>query len=382
MKIKQFVLVFCLLILMAGCGREPAETEPMITSEAMEAAVFTTVPPEAETSETEPAAVEPDDSDFVAVKDYVPGILVELKYATADNFTGQAVYSFQEVYLRYGTVKKLMAVQQELETMGLRLKIWDGFRPVSAQHALWGICPDPNYVSHPETGKRSHCRGNTVDITLADAYGYGMEMPTGFDDFSELADRDYSDCTETAANNARLLEEIMEAHGFTGYTKEWWHYSDNTDYPVEECFDPAVISQWYADCNEYISLRTQPDTSAEVITRILAGEEMTLLGYAGDFAMVDYAGQLGYVLFGYILPVPEVQATSEDQGGISLNKPWYYADCQNYISLRATADMDAEVITQIPAGGKFLLLEWYENFALVDYNGLLGYVLIQYIEPV
>ena len=63
-------------------------------------------------------------------------------------------------------------------------------------------------------------------------------MPTGFDDFSAKADRNYSDCTETAANNAELLEILMEKYGFTPYFGEWWHFSDTTEYPVEHVFEP------------------------------------------------------------------------------------------------------------------------------------------------
>ena len=65
-----------------------------------------------------------------------------------------------------------------------------------------------------------------------------LEMPTAFDDFSAKADRNYADCPETAANNAQLLEILMEKHGFTGYSGEWWHYSDTTSYPVEHVFEP------------------------------------------------------------------------------------------------------------------------------------------------
>ena len=178
-------------------------------------------------------------SDFVKVTDYIPDIVVDLKYATEDNFTGQVIYEFTEPYLRYGTVKKLMAVQEGLKAQGLGLKIWDGFRPVSAQEKLWHVCPDPTYVSPPGTGTQSHCRGIAVDITLVDASGAELTMPTGFDDFSELADRDYSDCTAEAAKNARLLEKIMEENGFKPYFGEWWHYADTVSYDVEQEFYPT-----------------------------------------------------------------------------------------------------------------------------------------------
>ena len=141
----------------------------------------------------------------------------------------------------FKTVKKLILVQEELKQSGLYLKIWDGFRPPSAQFKLWDVCPDPTYVSNPNNGFSSHSRGNTVDITLVDADGTELVMPTGFDDFSKLADRDYSDCNEEAANNAMLLEQIMKKYGFRPYSGEWWHFSDSQSYPVDEDFEPVRI---------------------------------------------------------------------------------------------------------------------------------------------
>lgn len=78
-----------------------------------------------------------------------------------------------------------------------------------------------------------------MDITLTYANGTELIMPTGFDDFSTLADRDYSDCTKEAAENALLLEQLMIQHGFTPYFGEWWHFTDTQSYPVEHDFDPA-----------------------------------------------------------------------------------------------------------------------------------------------
>ena len=172
--------------------------------------------------------------------DYLPGVFLDLRYATEDNFTGQRIYDFSDAYLRWGTVKKLMAVSRELEAQGLYLKIWDAYRPVSAQYRLWEVCPDPTFVANPETGYSSHSRGNTVDLTLVNSQGQELEMPTEFDDFTALADRDYTDCPETAAANARALEELMERHGFSGYFGEWWHFSDTQTYPVELEFTPPA----------------------------------------------------------------------------------------------------------------------------------------------
>lgn len=179
---------------------------------------------------------EPDEDEFVKVRDYIPDIYVELKYNTTDNFTGQKIYDFSDAYLRYGTVKKLIDVQEELEKENLYLKIWDAFRPTYAQFVLWEICPDATYVANPNNGFSSHSRGNTVDVTLVDKEGNEVVMPTMFDDFSDLADRDYSDCTEEAKRNVEKLEQIMVDKGFKAYYGEWWHYTDEDEYSVDEKF--------------------------------------------------------------------------------------------------------------------------------------------------
>lgn len=243
------------------------------------------------------------DTDMVYVLDYIPDLVVELRYATTDNFTGEQIYTFNDLYLRYGTVKKLMGVQEDLRAQGLLLKVWDGFRPVSAQKALWEAKPDPEFVANPTTGYSSHTRGNTVDVTVVDANGVEIEMPTDFDSFSVMADRDYSDCTERAAVNALLLQNIMEKHGFVGYSSEWWHYSDETEYEPELVFDPAVISTWYAVCNQYINIRVKPDVNAEAIGTIPKNARFILLGWSGDFAYVEYQGQRGYVNSNFMAPV-------------------------------------------------------------------------------
>lgn len=349
------VLLAAVCLMLSACGQHPVlseQTEQTAapaqseTTQPFETAQPETVPTEAEET-TQPTAegtepvlpeTEPSEETFVRVTDCLPDIEVELKYASGDNFTGKVIYPFDTCYLRYGTVKKLMAVQDSLRERGLGLKIWDGFRPVSAQFALWEVCPDPTYVANPETGYSSHSRGNTVDLTLVDADGKELTMPTGFDSFSSLADRDYSDCPEEARENALLLQNIMEEKGFTGYFGEWWHFSDTVKYDVERVFDPVLVAQRYARCEEFISLRTEPDTSADVITRIPVGGEFTLLGYTGDFSMVEYRGRVGYVLTSY------TSASPVEQSAPDLWTP----NCEEYITLRKSKG--GEALTRIPLG--------------------------------
>lgn len=276
----------------------PQPTQPQPTSPEPS----TTRPTAPQPTEPQPTTPpEPSDEDFVRIIDYIPIARVELAYATEHNFTGSRIYDFTDGYLRYGTVKKLRAVNAELERQGVGLIIWDGFRPVAAQARLWEICPDPTFVSHPVTGKRTHCRGNTVDISVYDlATGEPLPVPTVFDDFSDKADRDYSDCSADAAANARLLEQTMEKYGFNPYFAEWWHYSDTQDYPVEETFNPAISPVWTANCNEYINLRSIPD--GDILREIPKGGKMELRGWEGKYALVSYRGITGYVLSSHLMP--------------------------------------------------------------------------------
>ncbi len=227
-------------LLLSGCGTSTEPVTPPLPAEPPAVSATPEAPAEAKPlPEPEPAPVpEPAPADLVAVVDYIPGIYTELRYASDNNFTHQVIYSFSDAYLRYGTVQKLASAQESLETAGYSLLIWDAFRPVSAQFKLWEICPDPAYVANPETGYSSHSRGSTVDITLVTLDGDPVEMPTDFDDFTAMADRDYSDVSEEAAANAGLLEEAMMVAGFKPYSAEWWHYSDTEPYPVEETFIP------------------------------------------------------------------------------------------------------------------------------------------------
>lgn len=241
-----------------------------------------------------------DNDEFVNVLDYIPDLVVDLKYATTDNFVGEVIYHSTAVYLRYGTVLKLMKVQAALREQGMLLKLWDGFRSVNAHKRLWDTFPDADYVADPATGGSSHSRGNTVDVTLVDAYGQELTMPTGFDDFTVLADRDYSDCSEVAAENATMLQTLMEENGFQGYEAEWWHFSDTTEYPVEKVLDPDVMGTYYAKCNEFINLRSTPSTSAASLGKILVNQQFTLLGIVDEyFSWIEFEGQRGYVLTSY-----------------------------------------------------------------------------------
>ncbi len=176
-----------------------------------------------------------ENSGFIEVKKIDPDIRLDIRYATDSNFTHQKLYPVAKCYLRKEAAESLGAVQKELESMGLGLKVYDGYRPLSVQKKMWKILPDTNYVANPAVGSR-HNRGTAVDVTLVDSTGRELEMPTPFDDFTERAHRDYPNLPEKVIKNRGLLQDIMERHGFVGLSTEWWHFDlkDWKKYPVED----------------------------------------------------------------------------------------------------------------------------------------------------
>lgn len=174
--------------------------------------------------------------DMVNLAEFIPVIKVDLRYATPNNFTGAIIYDDDTAYLRRGTAEKLKVAQTEFATHGYTIKVWDAYRPPAAQFKLWEKVPDARFVINPHKGYSYHSRGVAVDVTLIDEKGQEIIMPTGFDDFTALADRNYNDLDQKAAANARFLEKIMLKHGFTSIYYEWWHFidSDKDKYPVYE----------------------------------------------------------------------------------------------------------------------------------------------------
>ena len=361
-RICAALLALFLLLTACGTGGEaPTETTEMT-------APRDTLPVQTQVQETQPTA-EPGEDALVRALDYLPGCRQFLAYASTDNLTKTVIYDFYDVYLRYGTVKKLMQVSEELQQQGCYLMIWDGFRPVAAQQTLWEIYPVPYYITDPRTGFDDHSRGNQVDLTLMDSSGILLEMPSGFENFTPQGDRNYSDCTQEAADNARLLESTMEKYGFAPDADAWWAFTDTREYPVEEDFQP-VKTLWYRVA-ERAALTMAPE-DGEVLTEIPAGEECLVLARTQSHLFVDYLGIRGYI--------PGEAAEVCPLAGEGFPEIWE-ASCDNYISLRSRPNVGAPALAYIPNGGSFELLDWDRKFAQVRYQGQEGYVLSQYILP-
>ena len=163
------------------------------------------------------------DTSLVDINKVNPNIILDIRYATKNNFLKKKVYPEARCFLRKAAAEKLNLIQKELETIGLGLKIFDGYRPLSVQREMWKIMPDKRYVADPAKGSR-HNRGAAVDLTLVDKNGNELEMPTPFDSFEKRAHHSYQNLSDKIKQNRWILRTIMEKYGFKPITSEWWHY--------------------------------------------------------------------------------------------------------------------------------------------------------------
>lgn len=168
------------------------------------------------------------DTTFVNLKDYSIDFTYDMRYATENNFLKAKVYDCDECFLRYKTVKSLIAANEKFKLLGYKIKLYDCYRPLDVQKRMWSIVPNPIYVADPNKGS-IHNRGGAVDITLVNFEGVELEMGTDFDYFGEEASHNYLELSDEVQHNRRLLREIMESCSFKCFESEWWHYNLQTD---------------------------------------------------------------------------------------------------------------------------------------------------------
>jgi D-alanyl-D-alanine dipeptidase len=177
---------------------------------------------------------------LVEVTSQVPGVLVELKYATADNFMKKDVYGcLTHAYLQKETMAKLKKAQAllEKEHPGYHLLIYDAARPLSKQWELWNTLTEyppakrRTYVADPKEHS-IHNYGSAIDLTVADEKGNPLEMGTKYDFFGELAYPKEEarflkagKLSQKAVENRLILRKAMTQAGFTAIDYEWWHFN-------------------------------------------------------------------------------------------------------------------------------------------------------------
>ncbi len=163
---------------------------------------------------------------MVELKSQVPGIVYDLRYASTNNFMHRLMYpaGTNTTYLRTPAAAALQKVQQELQAMGLGLKIFDAYRPYAVTVQFWELVKDERYVANPSKGS-GHNRGIAVDLTIIKSKtGEELNMGTGFDNFTDSAHHSFTNLPEEILQNRNLLRSIMEKNGFKALETEWWHY--------------------------------------------------------------------------------------------------------------------------------------------------------------
>lgn len=174
------------------------------------------------------------DSTFVNLADYSSDFVYDMRYATANNFLKAQVYDCAQCYLRFKTVKALVRANKKFMKKGLRIKLFDCYRPLDIQKKMFALVPNPEYVADPKKGS-IHNRGGAVDLTLVDENGVELDMGTGFDHFGPEAAHGYEKLPEQVLENRRLLRNTMTGLGFRIFESEWWHYNlkkSARDFPV------------------------------------------------------------------------------------------------------------------------------------------------------
>lgn len=185
-------------------------------------------------------------SGMVDIKTVAPGVVVDVRYATPDNFLGRAFYTDPTCYLTPATAAKVAHAEAAVSKQGYHLLLWDCARPLSYQYDMWNSCVRNHGESHcsglvanPYASPSGHTYGNVIDVGLVTADGSPVELPSKYDSglFSEDTSADKTRSrppsdgvtkpplwSDTAWEHYRVLRSVLSAAGFTGITSEWWHW--------------------------------------------------------------------------------------------------------------------------------------------------------------
>jgi D-alanyl-D-alanine dipeptidase len=164
------------------------------------------------------------ENELVNLAEFIPGLALDIRYATTNNFTGQKIYNLARAYARKPVAESLKKIQADLKAQGLALKIFDGYRPYSATVMFYETYHDTTYVASPYKGSR-HNRGCALDLTIIDLKtGKELPMPTEFDSFKKEAWPSTPVADPVIRKNRQTLIDAMEKHGFKVNASEWWHF--------------------------------------------------------------------------------------------------------------------------------------------------------------
>ena len=199
---------------------------------------------------------------FVEVREAIPGVMVDLRYLTADNFVGEPIdgYAADRCYITAEAARALGRVQHELAHFGLGLKLFDAYRPQRAvdHFVRWAEDLDDTRMKtryYPDVAKENlfrdgyiaarsgHSRGSTVDLTIVSPDGGGakeLDMGTPWDYFGPRSWPASLEVTPQQRANRMLLQALMVKHGFRPLAEEWWHFTLE-DEPFPETYFDFVV---------------------------------------------------------------------------------------------------------------------------------------------
>lgn len=162
--------------------------------------------------------------ELIDLEQYIPGIVLDIRYATTNNFTGEKIYNLAKAYARKPVANAVKRAQAELQKQGLGIKIFDAYRPYKATVKFYEVYKDTTYVASPYRGSR-HNRGCAIDMTIINLKtGEELKMPTGYDSFQKEAWPKTPIKDPEARKNRALIIQVMEKQGFKVNSSEWWHF--------------------------------------------------------------------------------------------------------------------------------------------------------------
>lgn len=154
----------------------------------------------------------------------IPGLVLDIRYATTNNFTGEKIYNSARAFARKPVAQALKKAQQEFAKFGVGIKVFDAYRPYSATMKFYEVYKDTTYVASPYRGSR-HNRGCAIDMTLVSlATGKELTMPTEYDSFRKEAWPSTPVADPEVKKNRDLIISVMTQCGFRVNSSEWWHF--------------------------------------------------------------------------------------------------------------------------------------------------------------
>lgn len=214
MQKKSFYLFLIIGLLFQNCKNEGTPNKPLQSFPVQEKVVV----------EKKSITYDYDTTAWTDIGLVDTTILLDIKYATKDNFVKEKMYNCGRCFLRPSVAKLILEAHKELQAQDLGLKLFDCYRPKPVQEKLWKKVPNASYVTPPWKGSM-HNKGAAIDLTIVDENGKELDMGTTYDFFGKEAHHTYTNHSDQIAANRKLLKDLMESLALKPIRTEWWHYS-------------------------------------------------------------------------------------------------------------------------------------------------------------